>query len=73
MKKFLATAFFILAMLNCSSATSYETSSPYWSTSKVGPTSMNQAIEMLFKDRKDFSDMNFICKERNQLVLGIVL
>ena len=52
MKKFLATAFFILAMLNSSNATSYETSSPYWSTSKTGPTSMDQAIEMFFKDRK---------------------
>ena len=54
MKKFLGTAFFIFAMLNCSNATSieYETSSPYWSTSKIGPTSMRQAIEMFFKDRK---------------------
>ena len=29
----------------------YESSSPYWSTYKNGPVTMEQAIEMFFKDR----------------------
>ena len=71
MKKFLVTGFFILAMLNCSNATSYETSSPYWSTSKTGPTSMDQAIEMFFKDRK-LDPLEGVWTESNWGLVAIV-
>ena len=52
MKKLLGIVVLGLLWCNIVQAASYETSSPYWSTSKNGPTSTNQAIEMFFKDRK---------------------
>ena len=54
MKKFFIKVLFIFVVFNCSHAISieYQTTSPYWSTSKIGPTSIDQAIEMFFKDRK---------------------
>ena len=54
MKKFFIKALFIFVVFNCSHAISieYQTTSPYWSTLKNGPTSIDQAIEMFFKDRK---------------------
>ena len=33
-------------------ADNYQTTSPYWSTEKNGPTSKQEAIDMFFKDRK---------------------
>ena len=43
----------IFFVLNISQvkADNYQTSSSYWSTEKNGPTSIDQAVEMFFKDR----------------------
>ena len=43
----------IFVVLNFSQikADNYQTSSPYWSTIKNGPTSKQEAIDMFFKDR----------------------
>jgi len=54
MKKTCIYVFIItFAVLNFSQikADNYQTSSPYWSTEKNGPTSKQEAIDMFFKDR----------------------
>jgi len=52
MKKLLGILVLGLLVCNIVQAASDETSSPYWSTSKNGPTSIEQTIEMFFKGRK---------------------
>ena len=71
MKKFFIKALFIFVVFNCSHAISFETSSLYWSTSKTGPTSMNQAIEMFFKDRK-LDPLEGVWTESNWGLVAIV-
>ena len=51
-KKNLVFVFLIIfSFSNIAHSDSYQKTSPYWSTEKNGPRSMDQAIEMFFKDR----------------------
>ena len=51
-KKNLVFVFLIIfSFSNIAHSDSYQKTSPYWSTEKKGPRSMDQAIEMFFKDR----------------------
>ena len=51
-KKNLIFVFLIIfSFSNIAHSDSYQKTSPYWSTEKNGPRSMDQAIEMFFKDR----------------------
>ena len=47
---FFITIFFLFNFSQVK-ADNYQTTSPYWSTEKNGPTSKQEAIDMFFKDR----------------------
>ena len=49
--KIITLLFILIFNFSIVKADSYQTSSPYWSTVKDGPTTQQQAIDMFFKDR----------------------
>ena len=52
-KKYIYLIIIVFFVLNITQikADDYQTTSPYWSTEKNGPTSKQEAIDMFFKDR----------------------
>jgi len=50
--KIITFLFILIFNFSIVKADSYQTSSPYWSTVKDGPTTQQQAIDMFFKGRK---------------------
>jgi len=50
--KIITLLFILIFNFSIVKADSYQTSSPYWSTVKDGPTTQQQAIDMFFKGRK---------------------